>query len=169
MARIPPWRFLRSCPRVALRLAVAAILACLVASVSFRGFGLLHWHDSQRVFELIALSVVSAAVLACPGSLRSVLREALRWLGPAGLAALCAAGALGIVSASRAASPRFALVEVSMLFLLLLCALVVARTRRREGARCDVVLTCTLLAVAAVLVAPFLVAWFAAIDRKSVV
>lgn len=153
--------------RGALRLALAALLLFLVVAVSMRGFGLLHWHDSQRVFELVALWAVCMALLACPAALRSLVREALRWLGPGGLAALGTAGAFGCFAAWQAESPRFAFIELSLLFLLGLCVLLVARARATEGARLDIVLLGAFLGAAAVLVSSFLVSWLAAVTSDA--
>jgi len=162
-----PLRLVQPCRRTALRIVVLALLLFLVAGVSVRGFGLYHWHDSQRVFELLALLVVGAAMLACPPALRSLVHEALRWIGVRGLAALGAAAALGLFSAWHAASQRFALIEVCILFLLGLCVLGVARARALEGRRLDIVLLCAILAAAAALCATFLVAWLAAVSSDA--
>jgi putative inorganic carbon (HCO3(-)) transporter len=166
-AGIASLQIVRPCRRTALRIAVFALLVFLVAGVSIRGFGLYHWHDSQRVYELLALLAVGIAMLACPAALRSVLHEVFRWFGARSRAALGAAAALGLFSASHAASQRFAFVEVFILFLLGLCVLGVARARALEGKRLDVVLLCAILAAAAALVATFLVAWLAAVTSGA--
>ncbi len=160
-------RFLRFRARAALRVAALPLLLFLVAGVSIRVFDLFHWHDSQRSLELIALLIVCAATLSAPAVLRSLLGEALQWLGVRGLAALSVAGAFGLLSSIRAEAPRFALTEVSLLFLVGLCAFVVARVRRSEGHRFDTWLVCLILAAAAALVAPFLVAWLAAVSSGA--
>lgn len=96
----------------------------------------LSWHDGQRIGQIGLLVLTSAGVLAGDRLAGHVFGI---WRLIPGLArfALALAFALGLVSSSAAPLPRWALLEWSLLLLLVLLALAVGGIRREWGPRFD--------------------------------
>ncbi len=147
--------------RLALGLMAGTLLVFLVAGVGIRGFGLYHWHDSQRALQLIVLAIIGITTAVWPALARTLLGQASATLHRPDALLLAAALLLGLASATQSESPRFALAEISLLALLALGICVVAASRAVEGPRFDRVALFMITLAAAALVAPFLVAWLA--------
>ncbi len=96
----------------------------------------LGWHDGQRIGQIGLLVLAAAGLLAGSRFAGHVFGI---WRLIPGLArfALALAFALGLVSSSAAPLPRWALLEWSLLLLLVLLALAVGGIRREWGPRFD--------------------------------
>ena len=96
----------------------------------------LGWHDGQRIGQIGLLVLAAAGVLA-GGRIAGHVFGIWRLIpGPARFA-LALAFALGLVSSSAAPLPRWALLEWSLLLLLVLLALAVGGIQREWGPRFD--------------------------------
>ncbi|MGV3629454.1 MAG: O-antigen ligase family protein [Betaproteobacteria bacterium] len=126
--------------------------ACVVAVFVFLAPNLdfahaLPWHDGQRLAQLGMLLVVTLT-LAVPGNAASVatiwanLPRTIRY-------ALLMAFALGVASGFTAAFPRWALLEIGLLLLLVVLGLSIAANRRVLGDRADPLLVLLFFATAA--------------------
>lgn len=116
----------RTVPGIVLAVAAYVFLATNVDLVRE-----LQWHDGQRLGQLLLLAVVLPLMLR-PSRLREM---GAVWAGlqPWVRRAWSAAFALGLISSLLAALPRWALLEWSLLLLLLLTAFGVAAQRRESG------------------------------------
>jgi hypothetical protein len=96
----------------------------------------LHWHDSQRIGQLVMLSIVCLVVFLRPNSAR-LLMDIWENLGRWIRAAIVSAFALGLVSSVMAPLPRWALLDWGVSWLLLMVTFGVAAQRRELGDRLD--------------------------------
>lgn len=106
-----------------------------------------HWHDSQRIGQLVTLFMVCFVVLLQPSSTRSLL-DVWEKVGVWVRASLASAFTLGLISSLMAPVVRWSLLEWGMLWLLLIVAFGVAAQRREFGDQLDRPLVLLLLATA---------------------
>jgi hypothetical protein len=100
----------------------------LVAGVARPWAGLLHWHDSQRLLQILLLLAVGAAVSSLALLRSRMFRQAAR-ADPAPRVLAAGAGLVGLVSALGSGFAAIGLTEVALFTLLALLALVVMDAR----------------------------------------
>ncbi len=106
----------------------------------------LQWHDGQRLAQLVLLAVVLATFLI-PGIWREVSGTWML-LPPWVRGALAVTFVLGLVSTIRAPLPRWALLEWSLYWLLIVLLLSVAGQFRRFGQKAEVAMVVLIFASA---------------------
>ena len=131
------------CPKAWPLLAVAVFV---FAAPNIDFFPSLQWHDGQRLAQLLLLAVVLATFLI-PGIWRDV---AGTWvlLPPSVRGALALVFILGIVSTIQAPLPRWALLEWSLFWLLIVLVLFIAGQFRQHGQKAEVAMVVLIFATA---------------------
>lgn len=142
-----------------------ALIACVVAAVSWRWFGLLTWHDSQRLLQCGLLLMLGFGCIVDGGFRGRLMAQAGRF-GPVCVGAAAAVLGIGVLSAVASGFARFGLLEVSLFALSGLLALAVMAARRSAPAF-DVVVLAAVAAACTVLVVQFLSAYAAAMLSGS--
>lgn len=132
---------LRQLPAV---LIVLAAFVFLAPNIYFAAD--LQWHDSQRLAQLLLFAVVLLTFLI-PRVWREVL-ETWKFFPRTVRGALSVAFILGFVSSIQAPLPRWALLEWSWFWLLIVLMLSVAGQFRRFGEKAEVALVVLILATA---------------------
>lgn len=128
--------------------------ATLLLGVGQVWFGVVHWHDSQRILQCMLLALVAAACIGAPALRDRLLRQAGLFGMPACIAAL-AGLALGTLSALASGFARFGLLEVALVPPLLLVSLCLMGARIGREADFDRTALAVTGIVATILVTQF--------------